>query len=337
MALAGFPQAPMKAVASPTLPTEDGGWAYEIKWDGMRILAFVGGAAGTGPDVVLQSANLRDVTVTFPELAALSRATRGRPAVLDGEVIALDDAGRPSFGRLQQRMHVTSPREAANRAAEVPAAYQIFDLLAFDGLDATPLPYAERRRLLADVVVPGPAWSVPGHHVGDGQALLASVDDLGMEGVLAKRLDSPYEPARRSRAWLKVKVRRHQELVVGGWAEGEGRRAGTLGALLVGYHDPSAAAGGDPTGPLRYAGRVGTGFTDHELGRLAGLLGPLALDRCPFEPEPPALHRRGARWVTPTLVVEVAYGEWTDDSVLRHPAYLGQRTDKEPGEVTRAP
>src|SRR6478672_4394619 len=134
MAPSGFPQAPMKAVASPALPPEDGGWAYEIKWDGMRIVAFVGGASRTGLDVVLQSANLRDVTVTFPELAGLSRATRGRPAVLDGEVIALDDAGRPSFGRLQQRMHIASAREAASRAALVPAVYQIFDLLAFDGI-----------------------------------------------------------------------------------------------------------------------------------------------------------------------------------------------------------
>jgi bifunctional non-homologous end joining protein LigD len=168
--------------------------------------------------------------------------------------------------------------------------------------------------------------------VGGGKDLLDSVGELGMEGVLAKRLDSLYEAGRRSRAWLKVKVRRHQELVVGGWAEGEGRRAGTLGALLVGYHDE-----GDPSGPLQYAGRVGTGFSDHELGRLAGLLEPLATDRCPFEPEPPALHRRGARWVSPELVVEVAYGEWTDEHLLRHPAYLGQRTDKEPGDVTRAP
>jgi bifunctional non-homologous end joining protein LigD len=252
-------------------------------------------------------------------------------------------------------MHIASAREAASRAALVPAVYQIFDLLAFDGIDATPLPYVERRRLLAEVVVAGPSWSVPGHHVGGGRALLDSVDELGMEGVLAKRLDSTYEPGRRSRSWLKVKVRRHQELVVGGWAEGEGRRAGTLGALLVGYHDDPADRTGDPAGdpagdaateadgsagapgPLRYAGRVGTGFTDHELDRLAGLLEPLAIDRCPFEPEPPALHRRGARWVAPELVVEVAYGEWTEDHVLRHPAYLGQRTDKDPGDVTRAP
>jgi bifunctional non-homologous end joining protein LigD len=229
-------------------------------------------------------------------------------------------------------MHISSAREASSRAAPVPVVYQIFDLLAFDGIDATGLPYTDRRRLLAEVVAAGPSWSVPAHYVGGGQELLDSVGEMGMEGVLAKRLDSVYEVGRRSRAWLKVKVRRRQELVVGGWAEGEGRRSGTLGALLVGYHDE-----GDPAGPLRYAGRVGTGFSDHELDRLAGLLAPLAIEHCPFDPEPPPFHRRGARWVSPELVVEVAYGEWTIDNVLRHPAYVGQRTDKEPGDVTRSP
>jgi bifunctional non-homologous end joining protein LigD len=335
----------MKAVAS-AMPEHDGGWAYEIKWDGMRIIAFVDPADDGEPSprargdahrapaghVQLQSANLRDVTVSFPELARLGEATRGRSAVLDGEVVALDEGGRPSFGRLQSRMHITSPLEAASRAAAVPVVYQIFDLLAFDGIDARPLPYLDRRRLLHELVVAGPSWSVPAYFADGGAELLAGIRELGMEGVIAKRGDSPYETGRRSRAWLKVKVRRQQEFVVGGWAQGEGRRAGTLGALLVGYYDEE-----DPGGRLRYAGRVGTGFTDGVLARLSKLLAPLAVDRSPFEPEPPGMHRRGARWVSPQMVAEVAFGEWTGDGLLRHPSYLGQRTDKEPGEVTRAP
>jgi bifunctional non-homologous end joining protein LigD len=225
-------------------------------------------------------------------------------------------------------MHLISPREVAARAAEVPVVYQIFDLLGFDRSDAMPLAYLDRRRLLSEVITPGTSWSVPRHYVGGGRELLDSVDRMGLEGVIAKRLDSRYEPGRRSRAWTKVKVRRHQEFVVGGWAQGEGRREGMLGSLLIGYYDK---------GDLRYAGRVGTGFTEAELQRLGSLLAPLARETSPFTPLPPALHRRGARWVEPELVAEVAYGEWTGDGLLRHPAYLGQRTDKSAREVTRDP
>jgi bifunctional non-homologous end joining protein LigD len=224
-------------------------------------------------------------------------------------------------------MHLISPREVAVRAAEVPVVYQIFDLLGFDGTDAMPLGYQDRRRLLADVINPGSTWSVPRHYVGGGRQLLDSVDRLGLEGIIAKRLDSRYEPGRRSRAWTKVKVRRHQEFVVGGWAQGEGRREGTLGSLLIGYYDES--------GDLRYAGRVGTGFSGAELDRLSALFAPLARETSPFTPLPPALHRRGAHWLEPEVVAEVAYGEWTGDGLLRHPAYIGQRTDKAAREVTR--
>jgi bifunctional non-homologous end joining protein LigD len=330
MPLPSFPLSPMKAIAA-GLPSDDAGWVYEVKWDGMRIVAFVGEDGAT----VLQSANRRDVTVSFPELAGLAAATAGHPAVLDGEVVALDASGRPSFGRLQHRMHLDNPREVASRAAEVPVAYQIFDLLGIDDLDATPLPYADRRRLLADLVGAGPHWSVPAYHVGDGQALLDTVRDLGLEGLIAKRLDSRYEPGRRSRAWLKVKVRRQQELVVGGWQQGEGRRQGQIGSLLLGYH---AGDGTAPSpGSLRYAGKVGTGFTGAELDRLARLLAPLSRAACPFEPPPPAPHRKDPHRVEPRLVIEVAYGEWTVDGLLRHPSYLGQRDDKDPEDVTRAP
>jgi bifunctional non-homologous end joining protein LigD len=250
--------------------------------------------------------------------------------LLDGELVATDSEGRPSFGRLQQRMHITNLAEAQRRAAEVPVSYIVFDLLHLDGNDLTSLPLGNRRRLLDQLLDPTPAWrSSPVHD--DGTALLAAAAERGLEGVVAKRLDSPYEPGKRTRAWRKVKVRRRQEMVVGGWLPGEGNRSGRIGALLVGYHDRAGDGG-----PLRYAGRVGTGFTDVELGRLATALDPLVIDDCPFDPPPPRLDiARGPTWVRPELVAELAFAEWTSDDRLRHPSYLGLRTDKSAADVTR--
>jgi bifunctional non-homologous end joining protein LigD len=317
--------APMKATAG-DLPL-GGDWTYEVKWDGMRALAFIEGGA-----LRLQSANLRDVTVSWPELAGLPDALRVGAVLLDGELVATDDQGRPSFTRLQQRMHVAAATEAARRANEVPASYVVFDVLHLDGHDLTGLPLTERRRLLQELVEPAARWRPSPVHE-DGPALLEATDEQGLEGVVAKQAGSRYEPGGRVRTWLKVKVRRHQEVVVGGWLPGEGTRSGRLGALLVGVYDAAGAGG-----LLRYAGRVGTGFKEAELARLAGLMGPLATDACPFDPPPPRADLvRGATWLRPELVAEVAYGEWTTDHRLRHPSYLGLRTDKDPGDVTREP
>lgn len=313
----------MKAVAG-DLPSGDG-WAYEIKWDGMRALAIVDGAS-----VRIVSSNERDVTASWPELAGLAEALPATTAVLDGELVATDDEGRPSFGRLQQRMHIANPAEALRRAAEVPVTYVVFDLLHLDGHDLTALPLTDRRRLLERLLEPGPSWRLSPMHE-DGPALLDAAIERGLEGIVAKRIDSLYEPGRRSLSWRKVKVRRRQEMVVGGWLPGEGNREGRLGALLVGYHDQA----GDGL-PLRFAGRVGTGFTDAELGRLGALLAPLAIDECPFEPPPPRADLvRGPHWVRPELVAELAFAEWTGDGRLRHPSYLGLRSDKPAGDVTR--
>lgn len=327
---------PMKAVLGDGLPPDDPDdpqWIYEVKWDGMRVLAYVDPAAD--PPVRLESANQRDITASFPELATLVQATGGRPAVFDGEVVALAD-GRPSFGRLQQRMHLTDSAEVARRRAEVPVLYEIFDLLHFDGHDTTPLPYDDRRRLLTTLLDDaGEAagddrhWALSEAH-DDGHALFDAARDLHLEGVMAKRRASPYEPGKRTPNWRKVKVRWNQELVVGGWLAGEGNRSGRLGALLVGYHDPDTAGR-----PLRYAGRVGTGFTEAELTRLGGLLDARSTDHCPFDPPPPPTVTRAARWVRPDLVVEVSFGEWTADGILRHPAYEGERDDKAATEVVR--
>jgi len=318
-----FPIVPMRALSG-ELPTDEQNWAYEIKWDGMRIVAFA------GPDGVrLQSSNGRDVTSSFPDLAGLPAALGGRTAVLDGELIAADADGVPSFSRLQTRMHLVSPLDVAHRAALQPVSYQIFDLLALDSVDATGLPYVERRRLLSELIEPGPRWLVPAHRVGDGAALLDVVRARGMEGIMAKRLDSSYRPGRRSGAWIKIKIRTEQEFVVGGWLPGEGRRQGTLGSLLVGAHDGE--------GRLTYAGRVGSGFSEAELTRLGARLADLVSDTCPFAEPPPANQARDAHWVRPEMVVQVAFGEWTDDGRLRHPSYLGERSDVDPSAVGQEP
>ena len=312
----------MKAVAGTLPPDDDASWAYEIKWDGMRVLAFVDADAA----VELRTSNDKDATVRFPELHGLGQDLGGHSAVLDGEVVAFDDRNRPSFGRLQQRMHLTRATEIAEVAARVPIAYVVFDLLRFDEQDVFPLPYLDRRRLLVDVLPSGGCWQVPPHQIGDGSVLLDAARTSGLEGVMAKRVESVYLPGKRSPAWRKVKARARQEFVIGGWQPGEGGRAGHIGSLLIGVHE------GDR---LAYCGRVGTGFTVRELDRLQRLLEPLATPTCPFDPAPPRLIARTARWVRPQLVAEVEFGEWTEDDVLRHPAYLGLRDDKNPNDVVR--
>jgi bifunctional non-homologous end joining protein LigD len=314
----------MKATSGP-LPTGPG-WIYELKWDGMRVLVEV------GPDGVRSwSANGLEATATYPELAALGPALSPIQCVLDGEVVALDAAGRPSFERLQHRMHVASPAEAARRAQDVPVELVVFDLVSLGGHDTTGLPWSDRRRLLEGLASDLPPGVDLARVFDDGEALLAACRAAGLEGVMAKRVDARYVPGGRTKAWIKVKVRREQEVVVGGWAPGEGNREGGLGSLLVGYHDAPGAP------ELRYAGKVGSGFTAAELTRVERLLAPLARETSPFTPRPPALHARGARWVEPDVVVEVAFGEWTGDGRMRHPVYLGQRLDVDPAAVVREP
>ena len=310
----------MKATAGP-LPTGEG-WAYEIKWDGMRIVAEVDGGR-----LRLRSGRGNDATVTFPELAGLADATGGRDAVLDGEVVAFDDAGVPSFSRLQQRMHVADAATAAARAAAVPVVYVVFDLVHFDGHDCWQLPYRDRRRLLRELLDDGPSWRVADDHT-DGEALLRAAREHRLEGVMAKRADRPYEPGRRSSTWRKVKVRHRQEFVVGGWQPGTGSRSGTIGSLMLGCHGPDG---------LRWVGNAGSGLTEAELRRLEVRLAELATDDCPFAERPSGVGVRAPRWVAPEMVVECEYGEWTPEGRLRHPVYLGERVDKAAADVTCDP
>ncbi|MCU1455482.1 MAG: polymerase LigD, ligase domain protein [Acidimicrobiales bacterium] len=315
---------PMKAISG-TMP-DGGGWAYEIKWDGMRVLTFV------DDGIRLFSANGIDVTHRFPELHGLADELGGQRAVLDGEVVALGADGRSDFGQLQRRMHIADPAEARRRASTVPLTYMAFDLLHLGDHPTLDLVYEQRRALLHELVDQGPSWQAPRHLVGEGPTLLEAAAERGLEGLVAKRVGSRYEPGRRSPAWRKLKVRRQQEVVVGGWTDGTGTRSSRFGALLVGVHRPD-----DPDGPLEFAGGVGTGFTDETLDQLLASLTPLATDECPFDPSPPRTIARAAHWVAPELVAQVAFGEWTVDGHLRHPSYLGLRYDKAPSDVVREP
>ena len=305
------------------LPRQDEGWAYEIKWDGIRAIAYLEPGR-----IRLESRNLNDLTGQYPELRALTRDLGAHEAVLDGEIVAFDSEGRPSFERLQQRMHQTSESVIRRRAKSHPATYVIFDLLHLDGRSLMGEPYRERRRLLDELGLGGPHWQVPAYAEGDGAGLLAASAERGLEGLVAKRLDSRYEPGKRPGTWLKVKNVARQELVVGGWLPGEGRRSNRLGALLVGFYEPDGT-GGDAS--LRFAGRVGTGFTEKSLAAVLERLKPLERKTSPFArgAKPP----KGAVFVEPDLVAEVEFSEWTKERMLRHPSFKGLREDKDPRAV----
>jgi bifunctional non-homologous end joining protein LigD len=291
-----FPVAPMRAVLG-RLPVDEDRWAYEVKWDGYRTLAFV--ADGR---VRLQSSNLYDVSAKYPELGGLPSGVAAARAVLDGELVVLDDEGRPRFELLQR--HDIDRRQAA---------LYVFDLLSMDGHDTITLPYEDRRRLLAEVVEAGSNWTVPAHRVGDGHALLDATRERGLEGVMAKRLGSTYRPGTRTKEWRKVKHRLETEVVIGGYTAGTGNRSSSFGALLVGRW---------VDGSLAFAGGVGTGFTQRRLDDLTKRLRELRTKECPFDPLPPTAYRRGATWVQPILTASVEITEFTNEGYVRQASFL---------------
>lgn len=316
---------PMLAHAAP-YPSDPETWAFEPKWDGVRTMAYVDNGA-----VRLRSRTLLDVSTQYPELQALGEALPRRQVVLDGEVVALDATGRSSFERLQGRMGVTQRAVALARAEKLPIRYMVFDLLYLDGHDTTGLPYEERRGLLESLGLEGPHWRVSPARMGDGRGLL---EDPSLEGVVAKRLGSAYEPGARSRAWIKVKLQKRQELVLGGWTPGRGSRKGRIGAILVGHYDVTPAeaeARGEPQRFL-YAGSVGTGFSEKTL---ADLLARMEPDRRAASPFANPVDKKDAVFVEPRLVAEFEFTEWTSQGRLRHPSFKGLRFDKDPRDVTR--
>jgi bifunctional non-homologous end joining protein LigD len=293
------------------------GWAFEWKWDGVRaIVAAVPGS------VRATSRNVRDITASYPELDALGELV-DRPVLLDGELVSLDQHGRPDFGRLQSRMHVRQPSKTLLRWA--PVLFYVFDLLHLEG----PLlskPYVQRRELLEQLqLTEGPVGTPPNHTDIAAPVLLDLARQHGLEGVVAKRLDSRYEPGRRVGTWIKTPLRHTQEVIIGGWSPGAGRRAGTIGALLLGVYDE--------TGLLRYVGHVGSGFTEHMLRDLQTVLNTRERTNSPFDEAVPREHARRAHWIEPDLVGEVQHRQWTTDGRLRHPSWRGLRLDRSPREI----
>ena len=316
---------PMLAVPADR-PPEGEDWSYEFKWDGIRVLLWVDGGR-----VRALTRNGNDTTGSFPELREFGEAVGSAQLLLDGELVALDERGHPSFSRLQRRMHVTSAASVRKAAAADPASLVLFDLLHRDGRSLLAIPYGERRRELESLGLAGPRWAVtPAFRDDSGSEVLRIAGQLGMEGVVAKRTTSPYRPGARSPDWVKVKLQRTQEVVVGGLTPGKGNRRGLFGSLLVGV---PLTPGGDGEGTLRYAGKVGTGFSQSAMEGLVAELAPLASTSSPFDEDLRREVGADVTWVRPLLVGEVRFSEWTPDGRLRHPVWRGIRSDKRPPEV----
>lgn len=301
---------------------DDADWRFEPKLDGIRTLAYVSTDATR-----LLSRSGRDHTENYPELANLARFVNALQAVIDGEIVATDDNGRPSFQRLQQRMNLGSPKEIERARRKIPVTLFAFDLLWLDGRELISLPVEERRELLEGVATETDQLRLSVVVEGKGKAFFDSAKQLGFEGILAKRHGSVYRPGQRSKDWRKIKAVNSQECVILGWTPGTGSRSSTFGALLVGaYAD----------GELRWIGQVGTGFTEAVLDDLLQRLEALEEPK-PSVADPGLKALKGARWVRPELVCEVEYLELTEGGKLRAPAFKGLRPDKLPADCLLEP
>ncbi|OBK11732.1 ATP-dependent DNA ligase [Mycobacterium asiaticum] len=300
--------APMLATHGSVAGLKKGQWAFEGKWDGYRLLVDANHGA-----LRLRSRSGRDMTQEYPQLQSLAADLADHQVILDGEVVALNSAGVPSFNEMQNRVRATR------------IEFWAFDLLYLDGRSLLRAKYSDRRKLLETLSSAG-GLIVPELLPGDGPDALEHSRRQGWEGVVAKKRDSTYQPGRRSASWIKDKNWNTQEVVIGGWRVGEGGRSSGIGALMLGIPGPDG---------LQFVGRVGTGFTDRELASLKKTLAPLQTDESPFTPKLPAREARGVTFVEPVLVGEVRYSEWTPENRLRQSSWRGLRPDKKPSEVVR--
>jgi bifunctional non-homologous end joining protein LigD len=312
----------MPAVIHPMLATpvakafDDSDWLFEIKWDGYRAVAFIDDGR-----VRLVSRNQNDLTAQFAELGRLPQFVSAQRAILDGEIVALDDEGRPSFSLMQQRTGFHPGKRSLQRREGVPVIYYAFDLLYLDGLDLRHVALEQRKQLLKDQIKVGEVIQFSDHYAEKGLDLFKAAKQRGLEGIVAKKRSSTYEE-RRSRDWLKIKITQRQECVIGGYTDPEGSRE-YFGALVLGLYDRQKR--------LIHVGQVGTGFDEKVLKEIFGRLQPLKTKQNPFYGEIGGL--RKVQFVRPELVAEIKFAEWTHESAdggmkLRAPVFMGLRADK---------
>ena len=316
----------LAALGTASALAADDGWVFEMKWDGIRAIVDID-SNRSEPRVRLRSRNGNDLTAAYPELAHIADSVQSADVVLDGEIVALDARGRPDFGLLQKRMNLIGAADIKRAQRDVPVHFVVFDLLALDGRSLLAESYTFRRAELENAVTARGRVQVPSifERGGDVDDALDASRRLGLEGVVAKKRGSTYSPGRRSGAWIKLKHHSTQEVVIGGWRTGKGRREGGVGALLLGIPGEDG---------LEYVGKVGTGFSDRQLDQLLTTLLPIERTTSPFADVPHA-ESVDAHWVIPQLVGEVEFAEWTSTGRLRQPSWRGWRTDKAPSEVAR--
>jgi bifunctional non-homologous end joining protein LigD len=307
-------------------PFDGSDWFFEIKWDGYRAVAFIDNGK-----VRLVSRNQNELTARYPELKDLAKSIKAKTAILDGEVVALDEQGRPSFSLMQQRTGFRPGGRRGPTNADVPVLYYAFDLLYLDGCDWRKLPLEARKLKLAAILIPGDSVRFSDHYARQGKALFEMAKAKGLEGILAKKRDSIYQE-RRSSEWLKIKIRHRLEAVIGGYTQPEGSRA-NFGSVVLGLYDKQ--------GHLIHVGQAGSGFNQTSLAEIWKMLKKRETSQKPFYGDVEAL--RKVFWVKPELVAEIEYAEWTDGTSggsgpkLRAPVFLGLRDDKEPKECLLAP